>query len=183
MTLDQHEREKYERIWSFSKYRKMSPGENTLSEMLKKVNPEPNSSFIDFGCGTGRAAQKLQDKGFDVTGIDFASNCLDPHVHITFVVQNLWEPIEAKADYGYCTDVMEHIPTERVDDVLKYISDAAPCVFFQIAMFNDSMGRLIGEPLHLTVENTDWWNEKLGKHFTKVNPCGDRRNYRAVCYK
>ena len=41
---------------------------------------------------------------------------------VPLLVANLWDiPIEMSADWGFCCDVMEHIPTERVDRVLGVI--------------------------------------------------------------
>jgi len=97
--------------------------------------------------------------------LDFADNCLDERVRVKlgdklrFAVADLTQPIPHRADYGFCTDVMEHIPSEQVSTVIHNIMAAAPQVFFQISTVTDTMGALIGHPLHLTVQDTKWWRE------------------------
>jgi hypothetical protein len=58
--------------------------------------------------------------------VDFADNCLDEDIRpmletqahaLRFVEHDLTEPLTQSATYGFCTDVLEHIPTEDVDKV------------------------------------------------------------------
>jgi SAM-dependent methyltransferase len=162
------ERTKYERMWEFPEYRKNAPGERLVDDAIKKMAMK-SGTVIDFGCGTGRAAQAFADKGFAVAAIDIAENCLDEGVDIPVFVQCLWEPIGLSGDYGFCTDVMEHIPPEKVDDVLENIACAVDRCYFQIATFKDGMGRLIGDTLHLTVKPAGWWKDRLESHFDSVD--------------
>lgn len=163
------ERSKYERIWTHPEYRRQAPGEGLVDGAIKALGMVPGESVIDFGCGTGRPAQRLRMAGLEVTGIDFAFNCLDPDVSIPFVVANLWSLPRLSADWGYCTDVMEHIPPDRVDDVLRNIrASVRKGVYFQIATRADVMGKLVGEKLHLTVEPTTWWSDALARYWDEV---------------
>jgi hypothetical protein len=59
--------------------------------------------------------------------------------------------------------VMEHIPTEHVPAVLRNLRAAATrCVFFGIALFPDAFGpKVLGAPLHLTVQPVDWWRAQV----------------------
>jgi len=155
-------------MWGIPGYRSHSPGEKALPAMLGLLRP--GSSIADFGCGTGRAAQRLKAHGFAVTGIDFADNCLDPGVDILFMKCCLWEiPSDALFDFGYCTDVMEHIPPSKVHATLKRIADSTRYgCFFQIATFKDRFGDQIGERLHLSVQSAQTWAEALHKHWPHV---------------
>lgn len=162
---------KYERMWAHDAYREVSPGEHWAQLFLQQAKPPRDSEAIDFGCGTGRGAWMLcLFGGMRVKMIDFAANCLDPEVaescitqatRISFQVGDLTKPIAAKAAYGYCCDVMEHIPPKDVKTVLANILDAANHVFFGIATEPDKMGVLIGEQLHLTVQPLAWWEAQL----------------------
>jgi hypothetical protein len=105
-----------------------------------------------------------------VTLLDFTDNCLDPEVaqacetqsaRIRFLQHDLMQMPQVNAAYGYCTDVMEHIPEQDVDRVLSNILASANKVFFQIDCEDDKLGTLIGERLHLTVRPYAWWLEKL----------------------
>jgi hypothetical protein len=68
-----------------------------------------------------------------------------------------------------CTDVMEHIPTKDVDQVLLNIMSAAQHVFFQISTEQDSCGKMIGEELHLTVKPPEWWLAKFNDFKCQVH--------------
>lgn len=160
------EAEKYERMWLYPEYRAVAPGEVCAETFL--LVAEPKGRVIDFGCGTGRGALKIKEAGCDVLLVDFAPNCLDPEALILpFRKHDLTKPLDEKAEYGYCTDVMEHIPPEQVDDVLKTIFASCDKAFFQISLVDDVCGALIGRPLHLSVHPYDWWLEKL-KNYGEV---------------
>ena len=66
-------------------------------------------------------------------------------------------PIPARAKYGLCTDVMEHIPTDTVVTVLMNIMESAETVMFQISTVKDDFGIMLGTDLHLTVRDHIWW--------------------------
>lgn len=167
------EQQKYEKLWGRAEkdYRTVAPGEHHAFEFLKQAQPEKDAEVIDFGCGTGRGALSLAlFGGMRVKMLDFAENCLDPEVaeacvtqptRISFKVQDLTLPIEDSAAYGYCCDVMEHIPTDMVRRVLANILGSANHVFFGISTVPDIMGETIGEELHLTVKPMAWWVEQL----------------------
>jgi hypothetical protein len=152
------EREKYMRMWSVAGYRQFSPGEEAAQTFLDVVKPD--GLVIDFGSGTGRGALAISKAGHGVFMLDFASNCRDNEtLHLPFLEHDLTEPCALRAPYGYCTDVMEHIPPARVETVIRNIMASAETVFFQIATVPDSFGAVINQRLHLTVEEHAWWLE------------------------
>jgi SAM-dependent methyltransferase len=159
--IQKTEQKKYEEVWSNKEYRQVAPGEETFLTFLEQVSPQAGDTVIDFGCGTGRGAQALKAHGLKVTGVDFAANCLDPEVDIEFVQADLTKIIPVNSRYGYCTDVMEHLPPEQVGDVIKNILNSSTLVFFQISCVEDTMGYLVGAPLHLTIQDHDWWKQKI----------------------
>ena len=166
------ERQKYEKMWTVEEYRKVSPGELAANTFLSVAKPEVDDEITDFGAGTGRGGLMLWAMGkMNVTMLDFAANSLDADLvtatekfpdKIRFVNHDLTEPYDGLTRYGYCTDVMEHIPTEDVDKVLQNILDSAQSVFFRISTVPDVMGpRCIRQPLHLTVKDYSWWAKKF----------------------
>lgn len=160
---------KYGEMWKHDEYRQVAPGEQLAGEFLRVVQPKKGASVIDFGCGTGRGAFMLALMGgLNVIMVDFVNNCLDDDIRemlttqshaLKFVKADLEKSLPVVAEYGYCTDVMEHIPTEKVGRVIQNILLAAQHVFFSISTVDDSCGKIIGEPLHLTVQPFEWWEE------------------------
>ena len=169
------EKEKYEKMWTAPDYRKVSPGEMAANTFLTTAKPKAGDEITDFGAGTGRGGLSLWAMGkMNVTMLDFASNCLDADLvtatekfpeQIRFREHDLTDPLEAHTRYGYCTDVMEHIPPDDVDKVLENILNAAQSVFFRISTVPDVMGpKYLKQPLHLTVESYGWWAKKFLEH-------------------
>jgi 2-polyprenyl-3-methyl-5-hydroxy-6-metoxy-1,4-benzoquinol methylase len=171
--VENPEKHKYEKLWKDPAYRRVAPGEHLAQVFLEKVAPPPNEHVIDFGAGTGRGAIMLALIGrLRVTMLDFVPHCLDEEVanatrtqpeRISFIQHDLTEPAPVSARYGYCTDVMEHIPEDKVPQVLTNILKAAQHVFFNISTVPDHFGQTIGEHLHVTVKPAEWWIEQLRK--------------------
>jgi len=153
------EQQKYKKMWGFDAYRGTAPGEEVADIFIELANP--TGSIVDFGCGTGRGAKRLSENtDCKVILIDFADNCRDKDtVHLPFIEWDLTKPIPVHSEYGFCTDVMEHIPTKDVQTVIENIFNSAKNVFFQISTVDDVCGDLIGLPLHLTVKPHSWWKE------------------------
>ena len=155
------EQQKYERMWAFPGYRTHSPGEASAQAFLE-FGLEPGASLLDIGCGTGRAGVKFKAAGLDVTLMDFTDNSRDYQaMTLPFLQHDITQPFPVKARYGYCTDVMEHIPTPDVPRVLRNILHATATCFFQISTVPDAMGALINQDLHLTVQPMAWWREQI----------------------
>lgn len=158
--------DKYQKLWNHKAYRNVAPGEQTADLFLELAKPKQNDTVTDYGCGTGRGALKISERA-KVRMFDFAENCLDFNVRkalnerLTFAVQDLTTPVPGFTKFGYCTDVLEHIPPEDIDAVIRNVLLHSRHCFFQISCVPDVMGELIGEQLHLTVEPYSWWLEKF----------------------
>jgi 2-polyprenyl-3-methyl-5-hydroxy-6-metoxy-1,4-benzoquinol methylase len=170
MNLAAAERRKYELVWSHSEYRRYSPGEAAIPYFRQLVRKR--GTLIDLGCGAGRAGSKLHELGFKVTLLDFVDNSLDYEVmkkRLPFIRSNLWTQWQGEWDYGYCCDVMEHIPTEKVEVVVKRIFRNCRACFFSIHFGPDNFGKAIGHPLHLTIQPFTWWRDLLMEYGELVN--------------
>jgi len=170
------EQEKYQRMWAYPNYRTVAPGELCVDTFLKVV--KPSGKVIDFGCGTGRGALKIKEDGCDVLLVDFTDNSRDLQAMVLpFLQHDLTKPFPNIyfSKYGYCTDVMEHIPTENVRQVIENIMNVSEIVFFNISTVSDVIGAIIGQDLHLTVRPHNWWVE-LFKGLGYSVPWDEERN-------
>lgn len=143
-------------MWACPEYRQWSPGADSVSEFVALF--DNRATVTDFGCGDGKALDLLNAAGFETVGVDLVT--LRPDV----INACLWDlPASlAVAEYGFCADVMEHIPTDHVDAVLRNLADKVNCAaYFRISTVPDGMGALIGETLHLTVRSAEWWQERV----------------------
>lgn len=152
------EQQKYERVWSYPEYRIEAPGEDLVETFLDVAKPA--GRVIDFGCGTGRAGVKLAEAGLDVLLVDFTDNCRDlAAIPLPFLQHDLTQHLDERAGFGYCTDVLEHIPPKDVEVVISNCLQACNSVFFQISTVPDNMGVLVGHDLHLSVHPHAWWRD------------------------
>ena len=165
------ERRKYERMWTFAEYRD-DHATRHADDALALLKPTAGDSIIDFGAGAGYASRRLQEGGLQVLAIDIAGNAMAPEIaaRIPLLIGNMWDiPVTLVADWGFCCDVMEHIPTDRVDDVLRFVhASTRGATYFNISLRTDGCGRLIGDALHLTVRPLDWWRETLSAYWSDI---------------
>lgn len=167
--MHMEEEDKYKAMWANPEYRNFSPGELIADKAVEVMGVTKKDSVIDFGCGSGRGGNRISELvGCFVKQVDFADNCRDADAILPFEVKDLSKPIRLHAKFGYCTDVMEHIPPDQVDQVIKNIMDCVWSCFFQISLIHDDMGVLIGQHLHLTVKPFEWWEATFDRLGYKV---------------
>jgi hypothetical protein len=165
------EREKYLQVWEHDEYRKFSPGMMEFARAMMVCPIRPGQSLIDFGSGPCRATKSFKDHGIDVLAIDHVPNACE-FDDVPFLEACLWDlPASLSArDWGFCTDVMEHIPTNRVQDVIRSIAENVTLgCYFRIATRPDVMGmKLIGK-YAMTVSSGEWWRRQIEKYFELVD--------------
>lgn len=168
------EQQKYEEIWTHDSYRVLSPGLDDADkvQLVMKLKESGVKTILDAGCGSGKLMQKLiteYPNEFDVHGFDISRNCLDPFFDDLkdeiLSIGCLWNPDDMPGEYDavICTDVLEHIPTEHVPAVLSNLKQCTKkTCYLAIALFPDGFGpKLLGQPLHLTVEEPQWWYSRI----------------------
>jgi ubiquinone/menaquinone biosynthesis C-methylase UbiE len=163
---------KYESAWK-SGQEHNSRTALPFAEFVAKTNF--GGSMLDLGCGNGLVVSYLHSKGFNIRGADITLAGLDTK-YISydngtmsvskagkelFVKAPLWEmPFENNEfDLTFSCDVLEHIPQEYVENVLKEICRITKTTTYHIiATFED-------RDFHPTVQPIEWWQEQ----FSKVN--------------
>lgn len=164
MNIIDIERAKYSELWTdVPDYRKYSPGLENVSRFMDIIKPDQGSTLIDIGCGTGEAGLEFQRKGLYVRWVDITNAGLHPDIpHSRFIYSSLWgDWTQDGYDYGFCCDVMEHIPPEYTMLVIDKIISSCRTTWFQIALVPDQFGATIGQTLHLTVQPFNWWLDRM----------------------
>ena len=169
MDLETKERQKYERVWNDPFY--------TESESmgLKIIRRFPTirtfekfgcKTILDAGCGNAQFVDLINDGNFSfsVEGCDLVPVPERDEIYYCC----LWnDDIRKTYDGIFCTDVLEHIPTSKIDTVIKNLADhCSKVAVFGICLQQDNYGKETGEFLHLTVRPVTWWLNKLDEHFT-----------------
>ena len=153
-------------------YGHFSCGADSMPEFLEAADPQEGETVVDWGCGSGKASKLLYEHGLDVTAVDFAFNCLDEDVaelaknnsRFRFVEHDIGKYIALPSEYGFCVDVLEHLPEDEVDAALDSMLYNSKHLFLQIDVGKDGFGlhpEIQEEHLHLTIKPYQWWLEKL----------------------
>lgn len=110
-------------------------------------------TVLDYGCG--KASLKFsfpEDVQQNITCYD---PCIDEHAARP-------EPVELVV----CTDVLEHVEPECIEDVLSDIASLSThYVYFNISTIEANKHLPDGRNAHLNVHPWQWWVEKLRAHF------------------
>lgn len=115
-----------------------------LSERLK------TKDILDYGCGKSTFAHNFP----------FKIKQYDPAVE-------RYSATPEPADIVVCTDVLEHIEPELLDNVLGDLARVTKIAgFFSIAHRPAVKFLSDGRNAHLIIESPEWWMEKLKEHFT-----------------
>ena len=131
-----------------------------VQNLINKKNPQ---SVLDYGCGQSRLYSKITGPDI-IDRYDPAISGIDhiPRDHYDLVI---------------CTDVMEHIPEEEVDNVLRELKSLGDTVYIVISC--DLAAEILpnGENAHCTVRPPIWWIKKLREHWPEFKANTERHNY------
>lgn len=118
-----------------------------ITELIERHNC---ASVLDYGCGTGELAKKAP---FDVINYDPAIS--------------RYSNMPNSADLVVCTDVLEHVEPDLLDNVLKHLQGLTCKVgYFVIATRPDTSKTLPdGSNPHKIIEKPHWWKSVLSNYF------------------
>ena len=158
------EREKYTQLYT-GKY--TATGYIIDTAQFIANTAKKGDKLLDLGTGHGRAVVYLRDRGFNCRGVDITlAGVPSDSSPGEFVQASLWDmPFEDnEIDYTFSTDVLEHIPPQMVEAVLKEIYRITRVETFHCISIVDDPNYL---DVHLTIKPITWWKEQFAKVNTK----------------
>ncbi|MGH8240596.1 MAG: methyltransferase domain-containing protein [Steroidobacteraceae bacterium] len=130
---------------------------------VRRLFPFADLDVVDFGAGDGRflfaMLQELPRMVFG-TGVDLHVPRGKLPRGIGWIGEPLWDAVARCFDYAISTDTLEHMPPEKVAQVLANIRASAPHGFLRISTKQDIYGTERGLHLHETVQPPEWWLEQ-----------------------
>jgi hypothetical protein len=141
-------------------------GQSTLSyiKIIKKIIVANQcQSLLDYGCGKAR----FYNESFKSNNANYSN--LRDYWNIKI---NLYDPgfekysilTKSNVDISICIDVLEHIPEEDVDWVLReFFSLTKKITFLNIACYPAKALLPNGENAHINIKTHAWWQKKLIK--------------------
>lgn len=126
------------------------------SGYLDFIEPRP-VTFLDYGCGRGTFKSSMEAQHPD----EVVVHEYDPGIP----EKSQWP--EA-ADVVVCTDVLEHVEEQYVDDTLAALAGLTKKFCFMVIACTLSYSTLPdGRNTHLTVQPPAWWKDKVKAGFGK----------------
>jgi len=122
-------------------------------ELLKETD---SKTFLDYGCGKGTIIFK--------DGNDEPLKDIDVRLYDPCIPERSQLP--QAAEVVFCTDVLEHIEEEFIDNVLDHLRDLAEKVFFGIVALRPANKTLPdGRNTHILLKSREWWLNQLKERF------------------
>jgi ubiquinone/menaquinone biosynthesis C-methylase UbiE len=145
------ERDLYKRLWT-TDYKRSQCAVPMASKVIKEVRKEDN--LLEIGSGDCTTASILLKEGYKIKPSDIYATC--PMV----VECPAWALpfVDKEFDVSFSTDVLEHLPTDKVVDSIKEILRVTKRKSIHVIATWGSTSK-DGEILHKTVREIDWWQD------------------------
>ncbi len=153
------------------------PGELGLSYFVEKIDKTIQQknraiSLLDYGCGLASHTYKKEKYLNNQTTFEYFKGKLQCYyLYDPCLPDYNIKPTEgSQFDVVLCTDVLEHIPKEHIDEVLQEIDQYTKPdgkVYLSIATRPAIKHFSDGTNVHITVEPKEWWEEKLKENLSK----------------
>lgn len=116
-----------------------------ILEFAKSLNAQ---SVVDYGCGKGKLSKY----------IGLPCHNYDPAV-------KEFSELPPPADLVVCTDVLEHIEPECLDDVLSHMHSLANKGIYAVIATRPDRSKTLadGSNPHRIIKNAEWWCAKLSQ--------------------
>lgn len=132
-----------------------------VKELIVEFQP---STILDYGCGQGALARAL-----DVEVQEYDPAILGKNT------------LPAPADLVVCTDVLEHVEPECVEDVLDHLQSVTRVALFAVISTRPAKKILAdGRNAHLLVKDWEWWQYRLSERFELQDPIENHKEFQIV---
>ncbi len=136
-------------------------------------------SVLDYGCGQGSLLRELAG----LTSAELRE--YDP------AIAGKDEPPSEPAELVVCTDVLEHIESERISFVMRHLSALSSRLLFSVISLVPTNKTLSdGRQAHILIRSIEWWKYQFDEHGFKLSktvrgrdPKKDNKQFAAVWKK
>lgn len=157
MLITESYRQQNNALHSMPEYGTM--GKYHAKGILRMINQVGAKTFLDYGCGKGTLVEELQKLSNDLPLIQM----YDPAIYE-------YSAPAHPADFVACTDVLEHIEPECLDEVLKDIARVTNKIGYLSVAHRAALKVLPdGRNAHLIQEPFAWWKEKIAGLFEIID--------------
>lgn len=146
--------EQYAQIHATREYGKN--GAKLLLYIGPWINALRAKSVLDYGAGRSELVYKVRSSALQVR------DRYDPAIPESSKL-----PLQ-RYDVVVCTDVLEHLDQNEIDAVLGHIRQLSDNAVFVVSTGVAKTVLPSGENAHATVQNADWWRDKLAATFPDV---------------
>lgn len=130
----------------------------TAEKILEK-KPE---SVLEIGAARGYILKKLEDKGIRCKGLEISEHCYQTRVvddiDVFDVAANIWPVRDQSYDLAFSCAVLEHIPEDRVDFVMKELGRTCKRGLHGVDFGEHDDGF---DKTHCTLKPKEWWQAKM----------------------
>lgn len=170
LSYEQSEDERYSWLYEHGPYNKPGISMFRISKFVDwacRTTDLENQTIVDLGCGRGELSKMLPFKHY--TGVDLSTYQINKNVeendrdNVNFVHHSITSlPFDdMQFDVAICMDVMEHVPLNKVDQVLGEMFRVAHSVMLVIDCVPAKLTDKDGSNLHCTIQPPKWWLRKI----------------------
>lgn len=150
-----------------------------ISEEYKRLNEELHATNEGYGGGGSKWVRHIAEmaEGIGTQDIlDYGCGKGTLSMHFPFTIQQYdpaiprFSDLPKPADLVVCTDVLEHIEPESLDDVLEHLHLLTKKALFAVVHTGEAAKTLSdGRNAHLSIHPPQWWMNKLYEKFNILN--------------
>lgn len=127
-----------------------SNGANTAIVIKKFAEELGTKDILDYGCGKSTLSENLP----------YAIKQYDPAI-------DKYSALPQSADLVVCTDVLEHVEPECLEDVLAHLKSLAKkAIYLNISTQPAKKKLSDGRNAHICLHDARWWVNKIWEYFS-----------------